>query len=106
MRLSGKGEEEAVRTGAVDAADDQVESLFAPQYQTVNSPIHRAIWDQTVPVDLFAAPKESAPPASEASIRKCIEIVLQSRLDNSIYDERGKISQKVVDQLATAGYWG
>lgn len=106
MRLGGKGEEEALRTGAVDAADDQVESLFAPQYQTVNSPIHRAVWDKTVPLELFVAPKETTPAACEASIRKCVEIVFQSRLDNSIYDERGKISQKVVDQLAAAGYWG
>ena len=30
MRLSGKTEEEARRTGALDKADEQVESLFAP----------------------------------------------------------------------------
>jgi hypothetical protein len=38
LRLSGKTEEEARRTGAVDKADEQVESLFAPQYQTINAP--------------------------------------------------------------------
>ena len=27
--------------------------LFAPQYQTVNSPAHRAVWDRGVPVELF-----------------------------------------------------
>jgi len=42
MRLSGKSDDEARRTGAIDKADDQVESLFQPQYQTVNSPAHRA----------------------------------------------------------------
>ena len=56
LRLGGKTEEEARRTGAVDKADEQVESLFAPQYQTVNSPIHRAVWDGKVPLELFAPP--------------------------------------------------
>ena len=42
LRLGGKSEDEARRLGAVDRADEQVESLFAPQYQTVNSPVHKA----------------------------------------------------------------
>ena len=46
LKLGGKSEEEARRTGAIDRADDQVEQLFKPQYQTVNSPIHRAVWDR------------------------------------------------------------
>ena len=45
LRLGGKSEEEATRIGAVDRADEQVESLFKPQYQTAHSPIHRAVWD-------------------------------------------------------------
>jgi hypothetical protein len=32
LRLGGKTEEEARRTGALDKADDQVESLFKPEY--------------------------------------------------------------------------
>jgi len=42
--------------GAVDKADEQVETLFAPQYQTTSSPIHRAVWDGKVPLELFAPP--------------------------------------------------
>src|SRR5690606_18856790 len=34
LKLGGKSEDEARRTGAIDKADDQVEALFAPQYQT------------------------------------------------------------------------
>jgi hypothetical protein len=56
LRLCGKTDEEARRTGAVDKADEQVESLFAAQYQTVNSPIHKAVWDKRVPLELFVAP--------------------------------------------------
>jgi hypothetical protein len=52
-KLSGKSEEEASKTGKLDRADEQVDALFAPQYQTVNSPIHRAVWDRTLPLELF-----------------------------------------------------
>ena len=38
LRLGGKTEEEARRMGAVDKADEQVETLFAPQYQTDQQP--------------------------------------------------------------------
>src|SRR6478672_8722551 len=56
LRLGGKSEEEARLTGAVDRADEQVEALFKPQYQTVNSPIHKAVWDGKAPLDLFNPP--------------------------------------------------
>ena len=53
LKLGGKSADEARRTGAIDTADDQVEKLFARQYQTVNSPAHRAVWDKAVPTGLF-----------------------------------------------------
>src|SRR2546422_10812728 len=56
LRLGGKSEEEARRMGAVDKADEQVESLFAPQYQTASSPVHKAIWEGRVSLDLFNPP--------------------------------------------------
>src|SRR2546421_11093259 len=79
MRLSGKTEEEARRTGAMDKADEQVESLFAPQYQTVNSPVHKAVWDKSVPLDLFSPPPlpDSAP--CEAAMQKSIVIDRERR---------------------------
>ena len=45
LRLGGASADEAKRTGVVDTADDQVEDLFAEQYKTTSSPIHRAVWD-------------------------------------------------------------
>src|ERR1043166_2061204 len=64
LRLGGKSEEEAKRMGAVDKADEQVETLFAPQYQTSQSPIHRAIWDGKAPLELFAPPPAARGAAS------------------------------------------
>ena len=54
LKLGGKSDEEVRRTGAMDKADEQVESLFARQHQTSSSPIHRAVWDKAVPVELFS----------------------------------------------------
>lgn len=106
LRLSGKSEEEARRTGAMDRADEQVEQLFAPQYKTVNSPIHRAVWDKEIPLDQFLPPQipESAP--CDASMDKCVQILRRRREQNTITDEKGKVSRELLDELAQAGYWG
>src|SRR3954449_6599986 len=70
LRLGGKSEEEAKSLGAVDRADEQVELLFAPQYQTASSPVHRAIWDGRVPLDLFApSPLPAAGPGDDVMQR-------------------------------------
>jgi hypothetical protein len=62
LALGGKSADEARRTGAIDTADDQVEALFAPEYQTVNSPAHRAVWDRGVPLELFMSASPKTPP--------------------------------------------
>src|SRR5947209_1084829 len=106
LRLSGKTDEEARRTGAVDKADDQVESLFAPQYQTVHSPVHKAVWDGHVPLDLFTSPPlpESAP--CDVAMDKAIDVVRRRRETGPLYDERGKVSHELLNDLTAAGYWG
>ena len=43
LKLGGASEEEAKKTGALDRADQQIEDLFAPKYQTAGSPAHRAV---------------------------------------------------------------
>ena len=53
LKLGGKSDEEARRTGAIDKADDLVESMFKPEYQTVNSPAHKAVWDRGFDCSLF-----------------------------------------------------
>src|SRR2546422_6523555 len=83
LRLSGKTEEEARRTGAVDRADEQVESLFASQYQTVNSPVHKAVWDGRVPLTLFDPPPLPASSPSDPAMVRSLEIVRRRRADGS-----------------------
>src|SRR5207302_11482995 len=79
MRLGGKSEEEARRMGAVDKADEQVESLFAPQYQTSNSPVHKAVWEGRTPLELFTV--SPLPPAApcDPAMGKSLEIVRARR---------------------------
>src|SRR4029077_17162782 len=62
LTLGGKSAEEAKRTGAIDKADDQVEALFAPHSQTKSSPVHRAVWDNQIPVDLYMSKQPTTPP--------------------------------------------
>jgi len=106
FKLSGKSDDEARRTGAIDAADDQVERLFAPQYQTVNSPAHRAVWDRGVPVELFASEPSATPADVQTVMDKSIAVVRRHRDAKTLLDGAGKITDAVMDDLGAVGYWG
>ena len=106
MRLGGKSDEEARRLGAVDRADEQVESLFAPQYQTVNSPVHKAVWDDTVPLELFMPPDMSAPAPCDVAMERCFDLAKKRREAGTLYDANGKVAVTLLAELAQAGYWG
>ena len=106
LRLGGASDDEARRTGAVDAADDQVEDLFAPQYQTANSPAHRAVWDRTVPTELFQCFPDIPSEDVAHVIQRALETVRRHRDRNTLIDEAGKISDQVLDELGQVGYWG
>lgn len=106
LRLGGKTEEEARRTGALDRADDQVEALFKPQYQTVHSPIHRAVWEGKTPLELFSPPAQPASAPCDRSMEASLEIVRRRRQQGVLYDEKGKLSNETLRELAGAGYWG
>lgn len=106
LRMSGKSDEEARRTGAVDKADDQVEALFAPQYKTTNSPIHRSVWDGKVPLELFDAPQLSNDATCLPAMDRCLQALRRHADEKSIFDERGKVSDEVLKDLGANGYWG
>jgi alkylation response protein AidB-like acyl-CoA dehydrogenase len=106
LRMSGKTDEEARRTGAVDKADDQVETLFAPKYQTVNSPVHKAVWDGKVPMELFAPPPLPASAPCDQAMEKSLEIVRRRHENGTAHNEHGKVSNEMLQELAGVGYWG
>src|SRR4030088_846495 len=95
LKLGGKSEEEARKTGSLDRADEQVEALFAPQYQTTNSPIHRAVWDRELPIDLFAPKPPPPSPECERTMRDSLAVVRKHRAAGTLFDANRKISDAV-----------
>ena len=106
LRLGGKTEEEARRTGAVDKADDQVEALFAARYQTAHSPVHKAVWDNKVPLELFVAPAMPASAPCDTAMERSFGVVRHRKEAGTMYDQNGKIQNSVLEELSGAGYWG
>src|SRR5262249_20368466 len=105
MKLGGKSEEEARRMGAVDKAADQVESLFAARFQTVNSPIHRAVWERKLPVELFTSQPAVTPPEVDRVMQQSLDVVRGHVTARTLLDENKKITNRVFTDLAAAGYW-
>ena len=106
LELSGKSADEARRTGSLDRADEQVEALFAPRYQTVNSPAHRAVWDRDLPVDLFLPESPVVPENVTRAMERSIEVVRGHRDAGTLMNAERKIADPVLRDLADAGYWG
>ncbi|HUS40882.1 MAG TPA: acyl-CoA dehydrogenase family protein [Pirellulales bacterium] len=106
LELGGKSADEARRTGVIDTADDQVESLFAPQYQTVNSPAHRAVWDRPLPVELFTSSEPNVPEDVRRVMDDSLAVVSRHYHAKTLLDENKKIPAAVLEDLAGAGYWG
>jgi alkylation response protein AidB-like acyl-CoA dehydrogenase len=106
LALGGKSADEARRTGAIDTADDQVEALFASQYQTVNSPAHRAVWDRGVPVELFQSTPPKTPPDVQQVMDDSIAVVKRHKAAVTLHNDEAKIAERVLADLGAAGYWG
>ena len=106
LKLGGKSEEEARKTGSIDRADDQVEALFAARYQTVNSPIHQAVWDHQVPVDLFSPQPPQPSPAAERTMRDSLDVARRHRDAGTLFGPDGKVTEAVLNDLGSVGYWG
>jgi alkylation response protein AidB-like acyl-CoA dehydrogenase len=106
LRLGGKGAEEVRRLGAVDRADEQVETLYAARRRTEGSPVHRAVWEAKVPLDQFQ-PSLLAPSARcDAAMQKSLEVVRRHREAGQLYGPDGKLSDDTIADLAAAGFWG
>jgi alkylation response protein AidB-like acyl-CoA dehydrogenase len=106
LRMGGKGAEEVRRMGAVDTADDQVESLFADKYRTTASPVHRAVWDGNVTAELWSMPPPPSTPEVDVVMRNSLAVVQKHRDSKTLLGEDRKITEQVLGELGDAGYWG
>lgn len=106
LKLSGKSEEEARKTGALDRADEQVEALFAEKYQTSGSPVHRAVWDEAFPLELFSPNQTPVPSGCQDVMERSIKVMLDHRAAGTMMTDQGKLSNELLRDLGTSGYWG
>lgn len=106
LRLGGKSADEAARTGKIDVADDQVEQMFAAQYQTAASPIHRAVWERRVPIDFFGFTSLAMDESVEAAMHSAVALVNRRKREGTLLDDANKISEDTLQELAQTGYWG
>jgi alkylation response protein AidB-like acyl-CoA dehydrogenase len=106
LKLGGKSDDEARRTGAIDKADDQVESLFAPRYQTVHSPAHRAVWERRVPAAEFVGTPAGVPDDVTRVMEASLAVVRRHKDAGSLYNEDERVREEVLAELGQAGYWG
>lgn len=106
LRLGGKSADEAQRTGKIDAADDQVEEMFATQYQTSASPLHRAIWDRRAPLELFSFDSATMRDSMNLAMNRSVSLIRRRKQEGRLLDADRKISEETLADLATTGYWG
>ncbi|MFL5340272.1 MAG: acyl-CoA dehydrogenase family protein [Gemmataceae bacterium] len=106
LRLGGKSEEEVRRMGAMDKADEQVEAMFAKNHRTTASPIHRAVWEKDVPLELFAPLPPAASHPADAVMQRSLEVTKRRVDSGTLRDSKNKISNDSLQELAGAGYWG
>ena len=106
LTLGGKSREEARTTGAIDRADEQVESLFDPRYQTVGSPIHQAVWDRTLPLEQFRPHDVPDDPVVEDVMARSLAVIADRQKSGTLLDDNLKTAPETLDALAEAGYWG
>jgi alkylation response protein AidB-like acyl-CoA dehydrogenase len=106
LKLGGKSADEAGRMGALDRADDQVDQLFAKKYQTTNSPVHRAIWERELPIELFQTRQTATPADVERVMNDSLTVMRKHVKARTNIDENNKVPQRVLDELGEVGYWG
>ena len=106
LTLSGKSQEEARTTGAIDRADEQVESLFDRKYQTVGSPVHRAVWGHSFPVELFVSRDVPDDAEVDRVMTDSVNVVADRRRAGTLLGEDRRITPETLDALSKAGYWG
>jgi alkylation response protein AidB-like acyl-CoA dehydrogenase len=106
LKLGGKSDEEVRRMGAVDKADDQVETLFQHQHQTAQSPIHRAVWDAEIPIDLFSLDPGAISESAARVMTDSLHVVEGHLFRGTLHDGKRKLRSEVLDNLGDAGYWG
>lgn len=108
---AGVSAAEAQALGEVAGADDAANALFAPQYQTESSPVHRAVWSDQCPIDLFDAPLPTplvgrAATAMDSALEVVKRHLTAGTFLNRDGDWAGKLAPEVTREIGALGYYG
>jgi len=118
MELAGKSEEEVKTIGQIDAADDDVEKLFAERHKTVNSPIHKAVWGE---LDIKQFDSSAFGIGIKARFNddaglvdlngtdvmaKSYDILKKHQAAGTSLGEDGKHNPEMIKELSEVGYFG
>jgi alkylation response protein AidB-like acyl-CoA dehydrogenase len=64
------------------------------------------VWEKSLPVEIFASPLPQTPTAVESVMQNSLEVVRRHRESGTLLDANKKITDRVLNDLAAAGYWG
>lgn len=84
----------------------QRQRVRTPRRELAASPVHRAVWDRDVPVELFDSAEPEVSPAARAVMDASVVAVRRFATEGHLYGEDGFVSGEVVAELARIGYWG
>jgi alkylation response protein AidB-like acyl-CoA dehydrogenase len=107
---TGASREEAAALAEVTQADEAANALFAPQYQTESSPVHRAVWGDESPVSLFDAPLPEPPQGYTREVLDHAIAIVHKYLAAGTYTNTdglyaGKLSDALIKDLGEIGYY-
>ena len=81
-------------------------AVFAKRFQTTNSPVHRAVWDRGVPVELFRSTPQPTPPEVSRVMEDSLAVAQKHVAGRHAAQRRRTVSESVLDELGEVGYWG
>lgn len=69
------------------------------------SPVHRAVWDPAVPVEVFESADQPVPEPVRTAVDRVLAAVRTRVADGSVYGPDGLVGEAMLADLAGAGYW-
>lgn len=105
LRDAGKSDREVESTGKVDRADEETDLLFEEKQRTANSPVHRVVWDRAG-IRSFTPRELVRDEQVEKAVEASLAVVARHRAAGTLYDANNKVSDAVLTELGSAGYWG
>ncbi|HSQ62412.1 MAG TPA: acyl-CoA dehydrogenase family protein [Polyangiaceae bacterium] len=70
------------------------------------SPIHRAVWNEKLPLELFTAEAHPMLPQVQERLERSMDVVRRRARAGTLYDARNMVSDGALSELGEAGYWG